>query len=137
MICPKSRHGLAFFFTSLFDVWHATSDHKTTESEMNQMYKYLEQQRAASKAKNRPGTGTDNNLPAEDAGGDEEDRFLEAMLARMPRNFHSFYGQASAYIFKSPHLSRGRGLKKKRPEIIRRDFGSVYHDVPISGVFKS
>ncbi|CAD7961220.1 unnamed protein product [Amoebophrya sp. A120] len=41
----------------------------------------------------------------------EEDAFLDALLKAMPRSFHTFYGDAAAYIFKSPHLSRGRGLK--------------------------
>eukprot|EP00392_Amoebophrya_sp_AT5.2_P015044 g15234.t1 len=41
----------------------------------------------------------------------EEDAFLDELLEHMPRSFHMFYGDAAAYIFKSPHLSRGRGLK--------------------------
>ncbi|CAD7961300.1 unnamed protein product [Amoebophrya sp. A25] len=41
----------------------------------------------------------------------EEDAYLDLLLDQMPRSFHTFYGDAAAYIFKSPHLSRGRGLK--------------------------
>jgi len=39
------------------------------------------------------------------------DAFIDDILKRLPPNFHAFYGEHTAYIFKAPCSARGLGLK--------------------------
>lgn len=117
-----SMEGEKQLIDELYDAWGA-------EEKVNRAKKHVERRKrrlsaAASSINSSMGSSSvDVNGGGMNGGtgvaGEElfndDDRdaldYLDLILEKMPKNFHAFYGDNTAYIFKSPHMSRGRGLK--------------------------